>query len=47
MIFEVKDPDDVARFLAFCNLETAHLLNGINGRNERIFWCEGYDSPIG
>ena len=46
MIFVVKNPEDVPKFLAFFKRETAHMLNRILGRNKRTIWCEGYDSPI-
>lgn len=46
MIFVVKNPEDVPRFLRFFKCETAHMFNRLLGRKKRTVWCEGYDSPI-
>jgi len=46
MIFVVKNPEDVSKFMRFFKCETAHMLNGLLGRNKRTIWCEGFDSPI-
>jgi len=46
MIIVVENPDDVAGFMRCFKTESAHMLNGILGREKRTVWCEGYDSPI-
>jgi hypothetical protein len=46
LILVVIDPDDVNAFFRHFKTESAHMINGLLGRNKRTLWCEGYDSPI-
>jgi hypothetical protein len=42
----VINPDHVDAFFRHFKTESAHMINGLLGRNKRTLWCEGYDSPI-
>lgn len=46
LIVVVDNPEDVKNFVRHFKTESAHLLNGVLGREKRTLWCEGYDSPI-
>jgi hypothetical protein len=46
MLLVVDNPDDVPNFIKHFKTESAHMINGLLGRNKRTVWCEGYDSPI-
>lgn len=46
LILVVDNPDDVSGFIRCFKVESAHMLNGLLGRDKRTIWCEGYDSPI-
>jgi hypothetical protein len=46
LVLVVIDPDDVTAFVRHFKTESAHMINGLLGRNKRTLWCEGYDSPI-
>ena len=46
LVLVVIDPDDVNAFMRHFKTESAHMINGLLGRNKRTLWCEGYDSPI-
>jgi len=46
LVLVVIDPDDVERFFRYFKTESAHMINGLLGRNKRTLWCAGYDSPI-
>jgi len=46
LILVVINPDDVTAFVRHFKTESAHMINGLLGRNKRTLWCEGYDSPI-
>lgn len=46
MVLVVKDPEDVPRFVRHFKTDTAHMFNGLLGRDKRTVWCDGYDSPI-
>jgi hypothetical protein len=45
-LFVVIDPDDMDAFFRYFKTESAHMINGLLGRNKRALWCEGYDTPI-
>lgn len=45
-VLTVINPDDVHGFIRCFKTESAHMINGLLGRNKRTVWCEGYDSPI-
>ena len=46
MLLVVDNPDDVPNFMRHFKTESAHMINGLLGRDKRTLWCEGYDSPI-
>jgi hypothetical protein len=46
IVFVVIDPEHVHGFIRCFKTESAHMLNGLLGREKRTVWCEGYDSPI-
>jgi hypothetical protein len=46
MLLVVDNPDDVPDFMKHFKTESAHMINGLLGRDKRTLWCEGYDSPI-
>jgi hypothetical protein len=46
LVLVVIDPDHVDAFFRHFKTESAHMINGLLGRNKRTVWCEGYDSPI-
>jgi len=46
LVLVVIDPDDVQQFIRYFKTESAHMINGLLGRDKRTLWCEGYDSPI-
>jgi hypothetical protein len=46
LVLVVIDPDHVEKFFRHFKTESAHMINGLWGRNKRTVWCEGYDSPI-
>ena len=46
LVIVVIDPDDVQQFFRHFKTESAHMINGLLGRDKRTLWCEGYDSPI-
>jgi hypothetical protein len=46
LVLVVIDPDNVEAFFRHFKTESAHMINGLLGRNKRTLWCEGYDSPI-
>ncbi len=46
LVLVVINPDDVEAFFRYFKTESAHMINGLLGRNKRTLWCEGYDSPI-
>jgi len=45
-VLVVVNPDDVHGFIRCFKTESAHMINGLLGRQKRTVWCEGYDSPI-
>ena len=46
LVLVVIDPDHIEKFFRHFKTESAHMINGLLGRNKRTVWCEGYDSPI-
>ena len=46
IVLVVENPDDVHAFIRCFKTETAHMINGLLGRDKRTVWCEGYDSPV-
>lgn len=46
LVLVVINPDDVNAFVRHFKTESAHMIDGLLGRNKRTVWCEGYDSPI-
>jgi hypothetical protein len=46
LVLVVIDPDHVEAFFRYFKTESAHMINGLLGRNKRTLWCEGYHSPI-
>ena len=46
LVIVVINPDHVDAFFRYFKAESAHMINGLLGRNKRSLWCEGYDSPI-
>lgn len=46
LVLVVINPDHVEAFFRHFKTESAHMINGLLGRNKRTLWCEGYDSPI-
>lgn len=46
LVLVVINPDHVDAFFRHFKTESAHMLNGLLGRNKRTLWCEGYDSPV-
>ncbi len=46
IVLVVINPDHVDEFFRHFKTESAHMINGLLGRNKRTVWCEGYDSPI-
>ena len=46
LVLVVINPDHVEAFFRHFKTESAHMINGLLGRDKRTLWCEGYDSPI-
>jgi REP element-mobilizing transposase RayT len=46
LVLVVINPDHVERFFRYFKTESAHMINGLLGRDKRTLWCAGYDSPI-
>ena len=46
LVLVVINPDHVEAFFRHFKTESAHMINGLLGRNKRTLWCGGYDSPI-
>jgi hypothetical protein len=46
LVMVVIDPDHVQSFFRYFKAESAHMINGLLGRNKKTLWCDGYDSPI-
>jgi hypothetical protein len=46
LVMVVINPDHVESFFRYFKAESAHMINGLLGRNKKTLWCEGYDSPI-
>ncbi len=46
IVLVVIDPCHVEAFFRYFKTESAHMINGLLGRDKRTLWCEGYDSPI-
>ncbi len=46
IVLVVINPDHVDAFVRHFKTESAHMINGLLGRDKRTLWCEGYDSPI-
>ena len=46
LVLVVINPDHVDAFFRHFKTESAHMINGLLGRDKRTLWCEGYDSPI-
>lgn len=46
LVIVVINPDHVECFFRYFKAESAHMINGLLGRNKKTLWCEGYDSPI-
>jgi len=46
LVMVVINPDHVDAFFRHFKTESAHMINGLLGRDKRTLWCEGYDSPI-
>jgi REP element-mobilizing transposase RayT len=46
LILVVNNPAHVSAFIRHFKTESAHLINGVLGREKRTLWCEGYDSPV-
>jgi REP element-mobilizing transposase RayT len=46
LVMVVINPDHVEAFHRYFKAESAHMINGLLGRNKKTLWCEGYDSPI-
>jgi hypothetical protein len=46
LVLVVIDPDDINAFFRHLKTESADMINGLLGRNNRTLWCEGYDSLI-
>jgi hypothetical protein len=46
LVVVVINPDHIEAFFRHFKTESAHMINGLLGRNKRTLWCEGYDSPI-
>ena len=46
LVLVVSNPDHVDAFFRHFKTESAHMINGLLGRDKRTLWCEGYDSPI-
>jgi hypothetical protein len=46
LVLVVTNPDDVNAFFRYFKTESAHMINGLLGRDKRTLWCEGYDSPV-
>jgi hypothetical protein len=40
----VINPDHVEAFFRHFKTESAHMINGLLGRNKRTLWCGGYES---
>lgn len=40
----VQAPDDIAAFMNYFKMETAHAINKLRGRRQRTVWGEGYDA---
>ena len=46
LVLVVINPDHVEAFFRHFKAESAHMINGLLGRDKRTLWCAGYDSPI-
>ena len=46
LVLVVINPDHVESFFRHFKTDSAHMINGLLGRNKRTVWCESYDSPI-
>jgi REP element-mobilizing transposase RayT len=46
LVLVVIDPDHVQQFFRYFKTESAHMINGLLGRDKRTLWCAGYDSPV-
>lgn len=46
LVLVVINPDHVQDFIRHFKTDSAHMINGLLGREKRTLWCEGYDSPI-
>ena len=46
LVLVVINPEHVRAFFGHFKTESAHMINGLLGRNKRTLWCEGYDSPV-
>jgi hypothetical protein len=46
LVLVVIDPDHVEKFFRHFKTDSAHMINGLLGRNKRTLWCESYHSPI-
>ena len=46
LVMVVVDPEHVEKFFRHFKTDSAHMINGLLGRDKRTLWCEGYDSPI-
>jgi REP element-mobilizing transposase RayT len=46
LVMVVINPDHVEAFHRYFKAESAHMINGLLGRNKKTLWCKGYDSPI-
>lgn len=46
LVLVVINPDHVEAFCRHFKTDSAHMINGLLGRNKRTVWCGGYDSPI-
>jgi hypothetical protein len=46
LVLVVINPDHVEAFFRHFKTDSAHMINGLLGRNKRTLWCKGYDSPI-
>ncbi len=41
LVLVVINPDHVDAFFCHFKTESAHMINGLLGRNKRTLWCEG------
>ena len=46
LVLVVINPDHVEAFFRHFKAESAHMINGLLGRDKRTLWCAGYDSPV-